>query len=89
MKIRYRPLPKRSRNIGMDRNSKTGQTGHDCCYLLMKAWDSDVVWQNENNAMNPSELTERFGVAALQIIAGQARPERSQSRLGSATDLCF
>ena len=65
-------LPSRSRNIGTDRNSKTGQTGHDCCYLLMKAWDSEVVWQNENNAMYPAELTERFGVAALQISSNQA-----------------
>lgn len=63
-------LPARSRNIGKDRNSKTGQTGHDCCYLLMKAWDSNVVWENENNIMSPSELTERFGVAALRISAG-------------------
>jgi hypothetical protein len=65
-------LPARSRNIGTDRNSKTGHTGHDCCYLLMKAWDSEVVWQNENNAMYPSELTEHFGVAALQIRAGHS-----------------
>ena len=65
-------LPTRSRNIGMDRDSKTGQTGHDCCYLLMKAWDSEAVWQNENIAMYPAELTERFGVAALQISSNQA-----------------
>ncbi|UOA09582.1 hypothetical protein [Methylobacter sp. S3L5C] len=63
-------LPTRSRNIGMDRNSKTGQIGHDCWYLLMKAWDSDVVWQNANDRMRPSDLTARFGVAALQINAG-------------------
>ncbi len=62
-------LPIRSRNIAMERNSKTGQTGHDCWYLLMKAWDSDVVWQNANDRMRPSELTARFGVAALQINA--------------------
>jgi hypothetical protein len=63
-------LPQRSRNIGMDRNSKKGQASHDCCYLLMKAWDSEVVWQDENDVMNPSELTARFGLAALQISAG-------------------
>ena len=70
-------IPARSRNIGMDRNSKTGQTSHDCCYLLMKAWNSEVVWQNENNAMYPSEFTERFGVAALQISAGHSLRLRS------------
>lgn len=65
-------IPSRSRNIGTDRNSKTGQTGHDCWYLLMKAWDSDEVWQNDNDAMHPAELTERFGVAALQVSAGDS-----------------
>ncbi len=64
-------IPSRSRNIGTDRNSKTGQTGHDCWYLLMKAWDSDVVWQNDHDAMHPAELTERFGVAALRLRSGQ------------------
>jgi hypothetical protein len=65
-------IPLRSRNIGTDRNSKTGQTGHDCCYLLIKAWDSEVVWQTDNDAMYPTELTERFGVAAMQIRAGHS-----------------
>lgn len=63
-------LPTRSRNIGTDRNSKAGKAGHDCCYLLMKAWDSQVVWQDKNNTMYPSELTEHFGAAALQISVG-------------------
>jgi hypothetical protein len=63
-------LPQRSRNIGTDRNSKKGQAGHDCCYLLMKAWNSEVVWHNENDVMYPSNLTTRFGLAALQIKAG-------------------
>ncbi|MDP1771246.1 hypothetical protein [Methylobacter tundripaludum] len=65
-------LPTRSSNIGTDRNSKTGKTGHECCYLLMKAWDSEVVWQDENNTMHVSELTEHFGAAALQISVGHA-----------------
>lgn len=64
-------LPARSRNIGKDRNSKTGQTSHESCYLLMKAWDANVVWESEKTIMFPSELTERFGVAALRIGAGQ------------------
>jgi hypothetical protein len=65
-------IPSRSRNVGTDRNSKTGQTGHDCWYLLMKAWDSEVVWRNDHDAMHPAELTERFGVAALRLFSGQA-----------------
>lgn len=72
-------LPARSRNIGMDRNSKTGQSGHDCCYLLMKAWNSEVVWQNDNDAMHLSELTDRFGVAAMQISASHSLRLRSGS----------
>ena len=71
-------IPSRSRNIGTDRNSKTGQTGHDCWYLLMKAWDSEVVWQNDNDAMHPAELTERFGVAALQVSVGDSLGLRSE-----------
>jgi hypothetical protein len=63
-------LPTRSGNIGRERNSKTGQTSHDCWYLLIKSWDADVVWQNANDRMQPSEHTARFGVAALQINAG-------------------
>jgi hypothetical protein len=60
---------KRSRNIGTDLSSKKGQSAHDCYYLLMKAWDSDVVWQCDNCTMYPSELTERLGVAAMQVSA--------------------
>ncbi|MGZ8238614.1 MAG: hypothetical protein ACXWTY_12180 [Methylobacter sp.] len=64
-------LPARSRNIGKDRNSKKGQTSHDCWYLLMKAWDSECVWTSENGTFHLTELTERFGVAAMRISAGQ------------------
>lgn len=65
-------IPSRSRNVGADCNSKTGQTGHNCCYLLMKSWDAGVVWHDDNDAMYSSELTERFGVAALRLQSGQA-----------------
>jgi hypothetical protein len=64
-------LPLRSRNIGKDRNSKKGQSGHDCWYLLMKAWDAECVWKNGNGLLQPAELTECFGVAALRISVGQ------------------
>lgn len=66
------PLPKRSRNIGTDLSSKKGQSGHDNAYLLMKAWDSEVVWQCGNNTMNPSELTGRLGVVAMQVSTNNA-----------------
>jgi hypothetical protein len=65
-------LPIRSRNIGTSRNSKKGQASHACFYLLMKAWDSEVVWQDEHTTLHPSKFTGRFGVAALQITAGQS-----------------
>lgn len=65
-------LPARSRNIGRDRDSKKGQSGHDCCYLLMKAWDAKALWSNENDTMQPADLTRRFGVAALRIASGHA-----------------
>jgi hypothetical protein len=62
-------IPERSRNIGLDRNSKTGKTRHACYYLLMKAWDASVIWQDNTHCLPVAELTERFGVASLQIKA--------------------
>jgi len=64
-------LPMRSRNIGTERHSKIGKTSHDCCYLLMKAWDSEVVWDDCNSTLQVSKLTENFGAAVLQISLGQ------------------
>ncbi|RIZ65884.1 MAG: hypothetical protein D0531_07335 [Methylococcales bacterium] len=64
-------LPVRSRNIGTERNSKAGRSSHDCCYLLMKAWDSEVIWENEKSTMRVAELTEDFGAATLQVSLGQ------------------
>ena len=63
-------LPARSRNIGTDRNSKSGRSGHECCYLLLKAWDSEVVWEDANSMMHVSEITGHFGAAVLQISIG-------------------
>ena len=65
-------LPARSRNIGTERHSKMGKTSHDCCYLLMKAWDSELVWEDGNSQLHVSELTKNFGAAVLQINLGQA-----------------
>jgi hypothetical protein len=64
-------LPGRSQNIGTQCDSKKGQSGHACYYLLMKAWDAGVVWQDSDIVMQPSELTARLGVAALQVVASQ------------------
>jgi hypothetical protein len=60
-------IPERSRNIGLDRNSKTGKTLHDCYYLLMKAWDANLLWQDNTQSLQVADLTERFGVASLKI----------------------
>ena len=62
-------IPERSRNIGLDRSSKIGKSRHACYYLLMKAWDAKVVWQDNTHCLQVADLTERFGVASLQIIA--------------------
>jgi len=60
-------IPVRGKNIGTHRDSKKGKSGHESCYLLIKAWDKQVVWQQAGKSLNPAELTECFGGAALQI----------------------
>lgn len=65
-------IPARSRNIGTDRNSKKGSSSHACSYLLMKAWDAEVVWHDDYSVMYPAKLTLEFGVAALQLKATQS-----------------
>ena len=60
-------IPVRGKNIGKHRDSKKGKSGHESCYLLIKAWDKQVVWQQTGKTLNPADLTESFGVAALQI----------------------
>jgi hypothetical protein len=64
-------IPARSRNIALDSDSKKGQSTHESCYLLMKAWDDSVVWQDRTNIMHPAKQTENFGLAALCITSGQ------------------
>ncbi|MBE0435068.1 MAG: hypothetical protein IBX56_04615 [Methylomicrobium sp.] len=64
-------LPARSRNLGINRNSKKGQSGHGSSYLLMKAWADDVVWQDGKNILNVTSATQQFGVAALQVNSDQ------------------
>lgn len=65
-------LPDRSRNIGINRNSKKGRSGHETSYLLMKAWDDDVVWQNGQHTLPVATMTRHFGAAVLQINSDQA-----------------
>ncbi|MGD0959176.1 MAG: hypothetical protein ABSB19_05150 [Methylomonas sp.] len=60
-------LPSRSRNIGLERNSKKGQSTHESCYLLMKSWNPEAIWNNETTTFFPADLTARFGVAAMRI----------------------
>ncbi|MFM8341894.1 MAG: hypothetical protein ACKN9F_06705 [Methylomonas sp.] len=68
----FEDLPNRSRNIGVNRNSKKGRSGHETYYLLMKAWDEDVVWQNGQHTLPVATLTHQFGAAVLQINTDQA-----------------
>lgn len=65
-------LPNRSRNIGVNRNSKKGRSGHETYYLLMKAWDKDVSWQDGQYSLPVATLTRQFGAAVLQINPNQA-----------------
>lgn len=65
-------LPDRSRNIGVNRNSKKGRSGHETYYLLMKAWDKEVVWLNGQHTLPVATLTQQFGAAVLQINSDQA-----------------
>jgi hypothetical protein len=64
-------LPVRSRNIAVNRSSKKGKSSHECSYLLLKAWDHDVVWSNGIETLQVAKLTQQFGVAALQISLNQ------------------
>lgn len=64
-------LPFRSRNVGVNRNSKKGKSSHESCYLLMKAWADGVVWRDQQNILPVSTHSQQFGAAALQVHADQ------------------
>lgn len=64
-------VPTRSQNIGIQRDSKKGKSIHEACYLLMKSWNDSVIFENENTTFKPTNLTEKFGVAALKIEKNQ------------------
>jgi hypothetical protein len=65
-------LPNRSLNVGINRNSKKGKSGHQSLYLLMKAWAEGVVWQEEDQSTLPvTNATQQFGAAALQVNLAQ------------------
>lgn len=64
-------IPVRSQNIGLQRNSKKGQSTHETSYLLMKCWHESAFWKNGEITFYPEKLTREFGVAALQIQANQ------------------
>lgn len=44
-------LPDRSRNVGINRNSKKGKSSHPSPYLIMKAWADGVIWQDDQNTL--------------------------------------
>ena len=64
-------LPDRSRNVGLNRNSKKGKSNHQSLYLLMKAWADGVIWQDDQNTLTVSSATQQFGAATLQISLDQ------------------
>lgn len=65
-------LPDRSRNIGLNKSSKKGRSGHETHYLLMKAWDEEVVWRDGQHTLPVESLTRKFGAAVLQISTESA-----------------
>ncbi|WP_341326847.1 hypothetical protein [Methylotuvimicrobium sp. KM2] len=65
-------LPARSRNLGINRNSKKGKSTHGSYYLLMKAWADGAVWQDGKNILNVTSATQQFGAAALQVNSDQS-----------------
>lgn len=65
-------IPLRSKNIALENNSKKGQSLHNSYYLLMKAWDDSVLWQEGTNTLQPAQQTQNFGLAALCITKGQS-----------------
>ncbi len=61
-------LPVRAENLARLRGSKTGEHGHGQHYLLLKALDEAVGWQQANVApLHLNQLQAATGVAALAI----------------------
>ncbi|MEC4747298.1 hypothetical protein [Methylomicrobium sp. Wu6] len=48
-------IPARSKNIGRHRDSKKGKSEHESSYLLLKAWDEQVVWRQADKTLNLAE----------------------------------
>ncbi|MBF6650096.1 hypothetical protein [Methylobacter sp. BlB1] len=65
-------LPDRSRNVGINRSSKKGNSTHQSYYLLMKAWADGVIWQDERTTLDVTAATSKFGIAALRLNADQS-----------------
>lgn len=64
-------LPTRSANIATARNSKGAKHTHAVQYLLLKAANGPVVWQDGHKAtLDLSAATQAQGVSALAIAPG-------------------
>lgn len=60
-------LPRRSRNIGLYKNSKQSKSEHSIFYVLLKAVGNEVIWRNNENQANISEQTKLQGVSSLML----------------------
>ncbi len=61
-------LPERARNIARQRNSKSGAHQHEIYYLLLKAFEPNVIWRNDHGGtLDVSAATGASGVAALAL----------------------
>ena len=65
-------LPNRAANIASYRNSKSSHHRHSAYYLLMRACGEQIQWNNDFNQLHLSEMTTQYGVAALEIEAGDS-----------------
>lgn len=64
-------LPNRALNVARYRDSKGRSAGHAVQYLLLKAIDGEVYWQDgRGQAMDLTALTRLCGAAALAVRAG-------------------
>jgi hypothetical protein len=63
-------VPNRAVNIANARSSKSGKHSHSPYYLLMRPCGDSVRWQNRNTDLDLNDVSQKYGVATLQIAPG-------------------
>lgn len=62
--------PQRARNIAMRRNSKAGEHGHGCYYLLLRSKAGGHWRDGAGNVMDLTSVTEAQGAGVLRLVHG-------------------